>query len=134
MKITLLILSLFLNLQLFADNDEKDKNKCDKYITKGYVESKKLTKPPILKINFSLKDFFPNAAKEKGIKTGKSIIQIFLNKKGKLVCTSIVQRSEGYGFDEAAIEIIRKAKFRPGEVNGKQVDSYVTLPVEFSLE
>lgn len=129
-----LILFFFLNLQLFAGKDEKDKNKCDKYIDKGYVESKKLTKPPILKINFSLKDFFPSAAKEKGIKTGKSIVQIFLNKKGKLVCTSIVQKSEGYGFDEAAIQIIRKARFRPGEVNGKQVDSYVTLPVEFSLD
>lgn len=134
MKLLSISLIFLLNLSIFAGKDEKDKNKCEKYITKGYVESKKLTKPPILKINFSLKDFFPAQAKEKGIKAGKSIVQIFLSKKGKLVCTSTVQKSEGYGFDEAAIHIIRKARFRPGEVNGKQVDSYVTLPVEFSLE
>jgi|GEM_PF-1820628 protein TonB len=130
--ITFLILFFLFNLQIFAGKDEK--NKCDKYIEKGYLDSKNLSKPPILKISFSLKDFFPKEAKEKGIKTGKTVLQIFINKKGKLVCTSILQKSEGYGFDEAAIQIIRKARFRPAEANGKQVDSYVNLPVEFSLE
>jgi len=115
-----------------ASKEEKDK--CDTYIEKGYQESKVLTKKPIIKINFSLKDFFPKEAKEKNIKTGKSVVQIFLNKKGKLVCTSIRQKSEGYGFDQAALQILRKAKFRPGEVKGKPVDSYLTLPIEFSSE
>jgi TonB family protein len=130
----LCFLLFFLTLSLFAGKEEKDKNKCEKYIAKGYQESQNLTKKPVLKIDFSLKDYFPKAAKEKGIKTGKTIVQIFLNKKGKLVCTSILKKSEGYGFDEAATQIIRKAKFRPGEINGKHVDSVVALPVEFTVE
>lgn len=134
MKLLSISLIFLISLQVLAGKEEKQKNKCDKYIEKGYKESKLLTKKPFLKIDFKLNDYFPKAAKEKGIKTGKTIAQIFINKKGKLVCTSIVQKSEGYGFDEAAIQIIRKARFRPGEINGKQVDSYVTLPVEFSQE
>lgn len=131
---TIPFLLLFISLSLSAGKEEKDKNKCEKYIAKGYHDSKELTKKPKLKIRFNLRDYFPIAAKEKGIKTGKTIVQIFLNKKGKLVCTSILKKSEGYGFDEAAIQIIRKAKFRPGEIKGKQVDSIVVLPVEFTLD
>ena len=134
MKIFFILILLLLNINSYAGKEEKEKDKCEKYISKGYLESEKLTKKPILKIDFSLKDFFPKAAKEKGIQKGQTIVQIFINKNGKLVCTSILKKSEGYGFDEAALQIIRKARFRPGEVNGKQVDSFVILPVEFSLD
>lgn len=119
-------------MAIFSEQD--DKNKCEKYIAKGYINSKSLSKKPVMKINFSLKDFFPKEAKEKKIKTGKTVVQIFLSKKGKLMCTSILQKSEGYGFDQAALNVIRKVKFRPGEKDGKPVDTYLSLPVEFTSE
>ncbi|MBL0263110.1 MAG: hypothetical protein IPQ05_04365 [Leptospiraceae bacterium] len=71
MKILFILMLFLLNINSYAGKEEKEKDKCEKYISKGYLESEKLTKKPVLKIDFSLKDFFPKAAKEKEFKKDK---------------------------------------------------------------
>ena len=51
---------------------------------------------------------------------------------GKLLRAS-VKKSGGNGFDEAALEAVRKAKFRPAMHNGRPTACIVLLPIHFTL-
>ncbi len=124
----------FLTLLLNLHSIKKDhkKKSCEKF--DNFLTTSKLTKKPSIKVDFKLADFYPKSAKEKNIRVGETKLKVFISKKGKLVCHSILKKSQGYGFDEAAVSIIKQAKFRAGEISGKPVNSYVVLPIKFSLD
>lgn len=129
MKYILFLICVF---SLFSSKKDSKKKSCEKF--DDYYEINELTKKPKLKINFKLSDFYPSKAKEKNIRVGETKLKVFINKKGELVCHSILKKSQGYGFDEAAVSIIKKAKFKAGEINSKPVNSFVILPIKFSLD
>lgn len=80
-----------------------------------------------------LKDLvYPAEAKEKNIE-GKVILKLKIDNKGNVVDVK-VEKSLGYGCDEAAVYTMKKAKFSPAVLNGKNVESEVLLPVMFKLE
>ena len=75
---------------------------------------------------------YPEEAKKAGVE-GKVFIEATIDENGNVIKTSVKQ-SIGSGFDEAAIEAIRKTKFTPGTKDGQAVKTSVTIPVQFKLD
>ena len=63
---------------------------------------------------------------------GTVLLQMVVRSDG-MVDSFKVLRGLGYGLDEAAIETVRKWHFRPGYKDGKAVDTYAQVEVNFRL-
>ncbi len=74
---------------------------------------------------------YPKIAKEAGIQ-GKVYVLAFINEKGGVDNVKVV-RGIGGGCDEAALEAVKKTKFKPGMQKGKPVKVKMTLPIIFKL-
>jgi protein TonB len=85
-------------------------------------------------IDFDLKHFFPAAAKAANITKKSVIVLVKINEVGELKGAEIVSGKAGYGFDEAALKIINKARFSPGSMNGKPVKMSHRIPINFILD
>ena len=76
---------------------------------------------------------YPKIAQQNGIQ-GKVIIRFIVNKTGKVEKAEIV-KSLDPECDKEALRVINKLPhFIPGEVKGKKVAVYYTLPITFKLE
>ena len=75
---------------------------------------------------------YPKEAKEAGIE-GTVIVQVFVDEKGKVTETKILKGIPNSGLDEAAIEAIRKTRFKPAKARGKSVGVWISIPVNFRL-
>ncbi|HSD62626.1 MAG TPA: energy transducer TonB [Ignavibacteriaceae bacterium] len=74
---------------------------------------------------------YPEKARVNGVE-GKVFVKVFIDEKGNVIKTSIL-KSGGDGFDEAAINAIRKIKFTPGQMGGKPVKVVIVIPIMFKL-
>jgi len=63
---------------------------------------------------------------------GTVVLEVEVLKDGSI--RNIHVRRSVPGFDEAAIEAVRKAGFIPGQSGGKPIDTLLLVPVEFKLE
>ncbi|MBS1375321.1 MAG: energy transducer TonB [Desulfovibrionaceae bacterium] len=70
-------------------------------------------------------------AQRKGIE-GQVLMELMIDAEGRLMSASI-KKSGGNGFDEAALEAVRKAIFRPATHNGRPATCIVLLPIHFTL-
>ena len=87
-------------------------------------------KPPKPKI--SIKPIYPEIAQEAGIE-GTVYIQFFINKKG-IVTEAWVQKGiPNTGLNEAALEAVKKSKWKPAQQRDKKVGVWQTVPVKFEL-
>lgn len=77
------------------------------------------------------KKTYPSAAREKAME-GKVILEVFLDAQGNVVDILIIKKA-GYGFERAAIDYIKTAKFTPAEHKGQKVPVRMRYPVTFSL-
>lgn len=75
---------------------------------------------------------YPEIARKAGIE-GRVFVQFVVDEKGNVV-DPIVTRGIGGGCDEAALEAVRKAKFKPGKQRGRAVKVQYSLPVTFRLQ
>jgi len=75
---------------------------------------------------------YPQIAQEKRIE-GTVIVQVFVNEKGKVTETNISKGIPNSELDEAAIEAIKKTKFKPAMQRGKPVGVWIYIPVNFRL-
>lgn len=100
----------------------------------GYLYSFHGDKPPTPIIDFDLKQFFPEQAKAANITEKLVVVMVRIDEEGKLMDAKVVSEKAGYGFDEAAIKIIKLARFSPGYVKGKPVKMAHRLPINFTLE
>jgi protein TonB len=76
---------------------------------------------------------YPNAARLKGIE-GKVIVRFTIDTTGKLVDPKIV-KDPGYGLGEEALRVLMlMPKWKPGELKGKKVRVWYTLPINFELD
>ncbi len=75
---------------------------------------------------------YPEMARRAGIE-GRVTIQFIVNEKGEVENPKVV-RGIGGGCDEAAIEAVRKAKFKPGRQRGRPVRVQYSLSINFRLE
>ncbi|MBN1142600.1 MAG: energy transducer TonB [Deltaproteobacteria bacterium] len=65
-------------------------------------------------------------------KEGQVVIQLRLDRNGAL-CGAKVVKGAGFGFDEAALAAIRKARFLPAVRDGRPVPCLALLPIRFTI-
>jgi len=75
---------------------------------------------------------YPEIAKEAGIE-GKVVIRAFIDKNGDVGECTVQQGIPNTGLNEAAINAIKKTKFKPAMQRDKPVGVYISIPVIFKL-
>ena len=86
--------------------------------------------PPVLLTPIRPK--YPEIAQEAGIE-GTVYIQAFIDVKGRVKELKVIKGIPNTGLDEAAIEAIRKTRFRPAKQRERPVGVYISIPVNFKL-
>ena len=76
---------------------------------------------------------YPEIAQEAGIE-GTVYVQAFIDKKGRVKEVSIVKGIPNTGLNEAAMDAIRKTRFRPAKQRERAVGVYISIPVHFKLK
>ena len=76
---------------------------------------------------------YPEIAQEAGIE-GVVVVQAFIDKKGRVKETLILKGVPNTGLDEAAMEAIRKTRFRPAKQREPAVGVLISIPVNFKLK
>ncbi|NHZ84809.1 MAG: TonB family protein [Planctomycetia bacterium] len=76
---------------------------------------------------------YPEIAREGGIE-GTVIVQVFIDKYGNVTKAVILKGIPGTGLDEAAIDALRKTRFRSAKQRGKSVGVWISIPVNFKLK
>ena len=87
--------------------------------------------PPVPKTPIRPK--YPEIAQEAGIE-GTVYVQAFIDKKGRVKEVSIVKGIPNTGLNEAAMDAIRKTRFRPAKRRERAVGVYISIPVHFKLK
>lgn len=76
---------------------------------------------------------YPDAALEQGVE-GTVNVNFAVDENGKVYTPKIKGNREGYGLDEASLDVVSKMpKWNPGQIKGKNVKSYYTLPISFEI-
>ena len=75
---------------------------------------------------------YPEIAKRAGVE-GKVYVLAFVDESG-LVTDAKIIKGIGAGCDEAALNAVKKTKFKPGKQRGKAVRVQVSIPVVFKLQ
>jgi TonB family protein len=83
------------------------------------------------KLLSEIKINYPREAKSNEI-YGKVFVKALISKTGSVEETEIVRSIPG--LDEAAIEAVKKAKFKPGKYQGKPVQVWIRIPIDFEPE
>jgi TonB family protein len=78
----------------------------------------------------AIRPYYPEEAKKAGI-SGMVVVQAYINAKGKVTETIILKGIPG--LNEAAMNAIRKTRFRPAKQKGKKVGIWISIPVNFRL-
>jgi protein TonB len=86
----------------------------------------KFDEPPQLKTQ--IKPKYPPEAKKKGIK-GKVFIKVFIDENG--VATEVIVLRGIDELNQAAIDAVKKAKYKPAKNEGKVVGVWVNLSINF---
>jgi len=76
---------------------------------------------------------YPKKAEEEKIE-GTVVIQAFVNEHGVVSDWEIFQGIPNTGLNEAAIDAIKKTKFKPATKDKKPVGVWIAVPVNFKLE
>ena len=100
----------------------------------GYLFSFNGDRPPSPIIDFDLRRYYPEAAKAANILEYTVTVLVQIDEKGKLMSASIASGQAMYGFNEAALKVIHRARFAPGYKEGKPVKMAHHLPIRFVLE
>jgi TonB family protein len=76
---------------------------------------------------------FPKEAYEKGI-SGKVVVQFVVTKQGKISHIKVIKRIGG-GCDEEVVRIVKLfPDWIPGQLSGKTINVYCSIPVSFKKE
>ena len=90
-------------------------------------QATKYDEPPQLKTQ--IRPRYPSEAKKKGIK-GKVYVKVFINEKGVANDAIILQGIPE--LNQAAIDAVKKAKYKPAKLEGKPVGVWVNLSLNFN--
>ncbi len=110
--------------KLSGDGTDKD----------GYMFADLSDHPPIPIIDFDLNKYFPQAARSANITRKTVLLQMQINEDGSIKSAKIVSPPAEYGFDEAAMKVVARLRFRPGKISGKAVKMLLRVPITFVLE
>jgi protein TonB len=119
-----------------AENTDVNLNKLsgDGTDTDGYMYADLSDHPPVPIIDFDLNKYFPAAARSANITRKTVVLQMQINEDGSIRSAKIISPPSGYGFDEAAMKVVRRLRFRAGKIGGKPVKMLLQLPITFVLE
>jgi TonB family protein len=73
---------------------------------------------------------YPVEAKKADI-SGKVIVKALISKTGSVLETEMVKSIPG--LDETATEAVKKVKFKPGKFEGKPVEVWIRIPINFEI-
>ena len=82
---------------------------------------------------FPIKPVYPDIAQEAGIE-GQVLVQCFIDKTGRVKETIVLKRIPNTGLNEAAVEALRKTRFRPAKQRETKVGVWITIPINFKLQ
>lgn len=74
---------------------------------------------------------YPEQARRLG-QEGKVLLRLTIDDRGNLLKVEVLDGA-GFGFEEAAVEAVRRSSFRPASIQGKPVVSIARLPIRFAL-
>lgn len=75
---------------------------------------------------------YPEIAKRAGVE-GRVYVLAFVDESGAVTNAKII-KGIGAGCDEAALDAVKKTKFKPGKQRGKAVKVQVSIPIVFKLQ
>lgn len=76
---------------------------------------------------------YPDAAIDNGVEATVDVV-FAVDEAGKVYTPRLRNEKEGYGLDEASLNVVSKMpKWNPGQIKGKNVKSYYTLPISFVI-
>ena len=81
----------------------------------------------------NIRHVYPEIAQEAGIE-GTVVVQVFIDKKGRVQDTIILKGIPNTGLDEAAVKAIRKTRFRPAKQRERAVGVWISITVNFRLK
>tara|TARA_B110000438_G_scaffold52748_1_gene52946 strand:+ start:3256 stop:3870 length:615 start_codon:yes stop_codon:yes gene_type:complete len=81
----------------------------------------------------AIRPIYPEIAQEAGIE-GVVVVQAFIDNRGRVKETLILKGIPNTGLDEAAMEAIRKTRFRPAKQRERAVGVWISIPVNFRLK
>jgi TonB family protein len=84
-------------------------------------------KPELLQ---KVEPVYPKEARKSGIE-GMVMVKILVDTSGNVAKTEIIKSVPP--LDEAALEAARHFKFKAGQINGKAVKTWMTIPFKFKL-
>ena len=91
-----------------------------------------VTNPRLIRTT-SVAPKYPEVARRRKVE-GRVILQCVVRKDGSVGDFKVLQApGQGLGFEEAAISAVRLWKYEPGLKDGKPVDVYFTIVVDFTL-
>ena len=80
-----------------------------------------------------IRPVYPEIEQEAGIE-GVVVVQAFIDEKGRVKETIILKGIPNTGLDEAAMEAIRKTRFKPAKQRERPVGVWISIPVNFKLK
>jgi TonB family protein len=60
-------------------------------------------------------------------------VRVLVDERGNVRTAELIGKKAGFGFDQAALEAARGARYRPATKEGVKVKMYVTLSIKFNL-
>jgi protein TonB len=99
----------------------------------GYYFSFSADRLPEPVVDFDLNEYFPREARSASIKRKTVLMMVKIDDRGCLRGAEIISDRSGFGFDEAALAVVRRMRFRPGRKGGKPVKMLCKLPITFEL-
>lgn len=100
----------------------------------GYLFSFNGDRPPSAIIDFDLRRYYPAAAKSANVLEYTVTVLVQISEAGALMGASIASGQAMYGFNEAALKVVNRARFYPGYKDGKPVKMAHYLAIRFVLE
>ncbi len=100
----------------------------------GYMFADLAERPPVPIIDFNPDEYFPKAARSANITRSTVIVEVQVNDNGAINKSKVLSANAGYGFDDAAMKVLARMRFRPGKKSGKPVKMVVRLPIVFTLQ
>lgn len=106
---------------------------------------------PVLSLESRTPPIYPRRARHEGV-AGRSILQIVVRKDGSVgellvLTTQLVFKDgsrrmieqphdgdEDFGFGEASVQAVKSWRYRPATLDGRPVDVYFTVVVDFALD
>lgn len=76
---------------------------------------------------------YPEIARKAGVE-GRVYVNVLIDEKGNVIDTKILKSLGNNGCDEAAVDAIRKVKWKPAKQRDKSVKVWVGIPVVFKLK